>query len=160
MKFRRPNTTKTAFLLIMLLGLSVTEGQLLLADEHINVTDFQDCRAINGKAERLLCYDTIADGGVFNEQQLKQVQRESFGSKEKTPEVSVDQLSFTVNSIKKDVNGLRYFFTADGQVWKQKSAGSWSSKVPFEAEIKSGIMGSFFLVASESSRSIKVKRIK
>ena len=134
--------------------------QTVHAANPVNVTDIKDCRTIEVSAERLLCYDTVADGGVFNQQQLKQVQRENFGSREKTPEVSVDQLSVTVKSIDKDASGLRYFFTTDGQIWKQSSPGSWSSKVPFEAEIKSGTMGSFFLVASKGGRSIRVKRVK
>jgi hypothetical protein len=70
MKFQRSNTTKTAFLLTALLGLGVTHVQPLLADELANVSDFKDCRAIKGEAERLLCYDTIADGGVSTNRNL------------------------------------------------------------------------------------------
>jgi hypothetical protein len=129
------------------------------ADETADVGDFLACRAIKGKAERLLCYDTIADGGVFDEERLEQVQRESFGGKQKTPESSIDQLGVTIVRVQKDVNGIRYFQTADGQVWKQQDSGHYASKVPFEAEIKPGMMGSFFLV-NEGRRTIRVKRVK
>lgn len=135
-------------------------AQTVHAANPVNVKDIEDCRPVKANAERLLCYDTVADGGVFNEQQLKQVQRDNFGSKKKAPEVSIEQLSVTVTSIKKDMNGMRYFLTSDGQVWKQTTAVSWSSKVPFEAEIKSGALGSFFLVAVEGGRSTRVKRIR
>ena len=159
MKFRRSNTTKTAFLLTVLLGPGVTHVQPLLADEYINVTDFRDCRAIESKAERLLCYDTIADGGVFNAQQIRQVQQETFGAKDKEPDISIDSLSVTIERVEKDSNDKRYFYTTGGQVWKQKDPGRYPYKVPFEAEIKSGTMGSFFLV-NESGRAIRVKRVK
>ena len=158
MKFQRSNTTKIAFLLTALLSSGVTHVQPLLADEHINVTDFRDCRAIKGKAERLLCYDTIADGGVFDIQQVRQVQQETFGAKEREPDISIDMLNVTIERVEKD-NNKRYFYTAGGQIWKQQNPGNYPSKVPFEAEIKSGVMGSFFLV-NESGRGIRVKRVK
>jgi len=159
MKFQQSNTTKTAFLLTALLGPGVTQVQPLLADEYINITDFRDCRAIEGKAERLLCYDTIADGGVFNIQQVRQVQQETFGAKERESDISIDTLSVTIKRVEKGNNDKRYFHTSSGQVWKQQNPGHYSSKVPFEAEIKSGVMGSFFLV-NESGRAIRVKRVK
>jgi hypothetical protein len=158
MKFQRSNTTKTAFLLTALMSSGVTHVQPLLADEYINVTDFRDCRAIKGKAERLLCYDTIADGGVFDIQQVRQVQQETFGAKEREPDISIDTLNVTIERVEKD-NNKRYFYTAGGQIWKQQNPGNYPSKVPFEAEIKSGVMGSFFLV-NESGRGIRVKRVK
>ena len=160
MKIRRSNTT-TAFLLITLLGLGVTQVQPLLADENINVTDFRDCRAIEGKAERLLCYDTIADGGVFSTQQIRQVQQETFGAgtKDREPDLSIDQLTVTIVRVQKGANDVHYFHTDGDQVWKQQKPGRYPSKVPFQAEIKSGALGSFFLV-NESGRSIRVNRVK
>lgn len=59
------------------------------ADELVNISDVKDCRVIRGDVERLSCYDTIIDGGIFNEQKLREVQVEEFGSdtmpKEKVP---------------------------------------------------------------------------
>lgn len=159
MKLWRSSTIKTAFLMTALLGSGVTQVQPLLADEFINITDFPDCRAIKEKAERLLCYDTIADGGVFNEQQIRQIQQESFGVKEKAPVSSIDKLGVTIVRVQKDPNGILYFKTAKGQVWKQKTSGNYVTKVPFEAEIKSGMLGSFFLVA-EGRGAIRVNRVK
>ena len=135
-------------------------AQVVNADELTNISDFKECRAIEAKAERLLCYDTIADGGVFNEQQLQQVQKENFGSREKPTEVvAVEQLAVTIVNVKKSATGIHYFYTDDGAVWKQSNGGRWNIKVPFEAEIKSGKMGSFFLV-SESGKSVRVKRVR
>ena len=145
----------------ILLGLLAAQMpvQPLLADEFKNVSNFKECRAIKGNSERLLCYDTIADGGVFNKQKLEQIQRETFGAKEKEPDISIDQLSVTIVKIQKSATGIRYFQSADGQVWKQQDSGHYASKVPFEAEIKSATMGSFFLV-NEGRRTIRVKRVK
>ena len=116
-------------------------------------------RQIKGKAERLLCYDTIADGGVFNQQKVEQVQRDTFGSKEREPDITIDQLTVTIVQVQKGANDFHYFHTDGGQVWKQQKPGPYPSKVPFEAELKSGTLGSFFLV-NESGRSIRVKRVK
>lgn len=70
--------------------------QPLLADEPINVSDFKGCRLIKAKSERLLCYDTIADGGIFDNQKLQQVQVDNFGSAKKEIDVSVDRLTVSI----------------------------------------------------------------
>lgn len=148
-------TTMIAFTLYLVAAVT----QPVIADDVVGAADFQACRAIQGKAERLLCYDTVADGGVFNEQQLKQVQRENFGSKERETEISVDKLTVTIVSVQKGANGIHYFHTADGQAWKQQDPGKYSTQTPFEAEIKTGMMGSFFLV-NEEGRGTRVKRVR
>lgn len=174
------------FLSILLLSFGVSQLLVLplLAGEFTNISNIKECRAIKGDAERLLCYDTVSDGGIFNEQQLKQVQVEKFGSstmrkkpapvtstapatatptipKTVTPtaDISGDKLAVTITRTQKAANGIHYFQTSDGQVWKQRNAGSWSTKVPFEAVIKAGILGSFFLV-NEGGKSTRVKRVK
>jgi len=134
--------------------------QPLLADEFENISDIKECRGITARAERLLCYDTVADGGVFNEQQLQKVQGENFGKKEEPPEeVSVDRLAVTIVRITKSASGTHYFYTEDGTAWKQSGSGRWSLQAPFQAEIKAGLMGSFFLVP-EGGKSVRVKRVQ
>jgi len=58
--------------LVVLLCVSQIFVLPVLADELINISDIKGCRAISGDTERLACYDTVIDGGVFNEQKLKQ----------------------------------------------------------------------------------------
>ena len=135
-------------------------AQVVSAGELTNIRDFGECRTIEDKAERLLCYDTIADGNVFNEQQLQQVKKENFGSKKNPTEVApVEQLAVTIVNVKKSATGIHYFYTTDGAVWKQSTGRRWSIKAPFEAQIKSGKLGSFFLV-SDSGKSTRVKRVE
>lgn len=178
------------------------------AEELVNITDIKDCRKVNGDAERLACYDIVNDGGIFNEQKLRKVQVEDFGSetmpKEKasapapvtpaptpapapetpTPsaspapqassaaapaeepppakasrEPSSDRIYVTIVRLKKGNGGFYYFQTSEGQVWKQQNAMSWNLKAPFEAKIKKGTMGSFFLV-HDGGKSTRVKRVR
>ena len=132
----------------------------LLADEFVNISEIKECRGIAATAERLLCYDTVADGGIFNEQQLQQVRKENFGKTEEQPaEVSIDRLAVTIVRISKSASGTYYFYTEDGAAWKQSNSGRWSLKAPFQAEINAGLMGSFFLVA-EGGKSVRVKRVQ
>lgn len=66
----------------LLIGLSVSQIFMLpvLADELVNITDIKGCRGIKSDIERLSCYDTVNDGGVFNEQKQREVRVEDFGS--------------------------------------------------------------------------------
>lgn len=73
----------------LLIGLSVSQMFMLpvLADELVNITDIKGCRGIKSDIERLSCYDTVNDGGIFNEQKQREVRVEDFGSETmpKTP---------------------------------------------------------------------------
>ena len=201
------------FLGSLFLGLGTSQVLIspLQADEIVNIDNVKDCRRIGGDTERLSCYDTVIGGGIFNEQKLRQVQVEEFGSETMpkapapapvptpaptpapasapapavatgaavatAPEVkpaavpeqetlpvagkgvSENKLDVTIVRLKKG-NGAIYFFqTSEGQVWKQQSARSWNLKAPFDAKIKKGAMGSFFLV-TEGGKSTRVKRVR
>jgi hypothetical protein len=70
------------FLGSLFLGLGMSQVLIspLQADEIVNIDNVEDCRRIGGDTERLSCYDTVINGGIFNEQKLRQVQVEEFGS--------------------------------------------------------------------------------
>lgn len=131
-------------------------AQSSLAEEPGEIDDIQECRAVGSDAERLLCYDTVLDGGIFNQQKA---QIENFGNTKNQPETTVEKLTTTVVRIQKSDSGLHYFYTADEQVWKQVNRGNWSLNVPIQVEIKAGALGSFFLV-TEGGKSTRVKRVQ
>ena len=70
------------FFSTLLIGLGVSQMFMLplLADESVNISDIKGCRGIKSDVERLSCYDTVNDGGIFNEQKLREVRVEDFGS--------------------------------------------------------------------------------
>jgi hypothetical protein len=88
-------------LLILMLGLSQLSAPPASADELMNITDVKDCQKISGDAERLSCYDTVSRGGIFNEQKLKEVQVEQFGSKQlrKPPEAAPPEAAKPVKPV-------------------------------------------------------------
>jgi hypothetical protein len=133
--------------------------QPLLAEGPVNISDIAGCKGIAAKAERLLCYDTVAEGGIFNEQKLQQVQEENFGKTDAPTEISADEVSVTIVRVSKSSAGTHYFYTDDGKAWKQSNAGNWTVSAPFDATVKKGLMGSFFLV-TEGGKSERVKRVK
>lgn len=130
-----------------------------MADEPMNVTKAEQCRAIADSSDRLLCYDTVVDGGVFNEQKADQAKRESFGITKKEPENTPDRITVTIVRIQDAAAGVQYFYTADGAIWQKNDRGQWHLDVPFDAELKSGALGSFFLV-TDGGKSARVKRIR
>ena len=195
------------FFSTLLISLSASQIFMLplLADESVNISDIKGCRGIRSDVERLSCYDTVNDGGIFNEQKQREVRVEDFGSETmpkkpapapepapapaSTPEmateptdtsvpapasevapvpeaapaagkgVSPDELDVTIVRLKKGNGGIYYYQTAEGQVWKQQSAVSWNIKAPFDARIKKGVMGSFFLVHA-GGKSTRIKRVR
>jgi len=187
------------FLGSLFLGLGMSQVFIspLLADEPVNISDIKGCRGIKSDVERLSCYDTVNDGGIFNEQKQREVRVEDFGSEtmpkkpaaipepavaaespdESVPEpaskvapapelapvagkgVSPSELDVTIVRLKKGNGGFYYFQTSEGQVWMQQNARSWNLKAPFDARIKKGVMGSFFLV-HDGGKSTRVKRVR
>jgi len=88
-------------IVFLFIGLSQISTSAVLADELINITDIKDCQQIKGDTERLACYDTVSRGGIFNEQKLKEVQVEQFGSENmrKPPEPAQEEAQKPVNSM-------------------------------------------------------------
>jgi len=181
---------------LLVLFVSLTFVSPVMAQELKNISDIKGCRAIKSEKDRLVCYDTVLDGGVFNEEKVEQLRVEEFGS-EKMPKPpaaqaepapaptpapaaeapaqatvekpsrsssrkisdSGDRLAVRIVRSKKGDYGIHYFQTEDGQVWKQQNASSWSDSPPYDATIKKGILGSYFLV-TEGGKSTRVKRVK
>lgn len=130
--------------------------QPVLADEPERSADIDQCRAIAADKERLRCYDTIADGGVFDKRQVQPEQNEK---RKNQADRSAEQVSVTIVRVQQGQDRRHYFHTAEGAVWKQTGRGSWSRAVPFEARIKKGALSSYFLV-TEGGKSTRIKRVR
>lgn len=139
-------------------------SRLSYAEEPSDIAKIQECRAIAANASRLRCYDAIADGGVYREGRLEETRQEDLDNpaidetpaKDETP--PADSWKVSIVRIQKGQNRVFYFHTADGGVWKQTGRGSWNLAVPFDAVIKKGALGSYFLVA-EGGKATRVKRV-
>ena len=138
--------------------------------------DLSRCGSIEDDAKRVACYDEISG----RQSTAKDVTMEAAPSSSApaaaeseeyaplTADVGAESLDGAdkdkpvrghVTSCRKDSFNDYFFYFDNGQVWKQRNAGGWSSEVPFEAEIKKGLMSSFFLV-NEGGKSTRVKRVK
>lgn len=156
-----------AALATIFLPMQSTQG-----DEAEGIRDIKECRAIEAGARRLLCYDTVIDGGVFSAAPLQVAQQADIESVEERPAAPAvretaaeqpaetpDRVGVTIVRVQRASSGTHFFFTDSGEVWKQSGRGSWSLTVPFDAEIKKGALGSSFLV-SEGGRSTRIKRVR
>jgi hypothetical protein len=84
---------------------------------------------------------------------------QNFGLKEKRPVVEAHTIRVTVTSVRKSLRNKLIFETEDGQVWQQTDQRTVRYEdAPFEADIRSGSIGSFFLKPESSSMSIRVRR--
>ena len=154
--FRRKVPAILPSLLVSVTLVQSLPSRLSHAEEPSDIAEFQECRAIATDARRLRCYDAIADGGVYREAGPEETGREDLDASAIDDTPPVDRLN--VVRIQKGENRVHYFHTADGVVWRQTGRGSWNLAVPFDAVIKKGALGSYFLV-TEGGKATRVKRI-
>ena len=70
-----------------------------------------------------------------------------------------DSITVEVTRVSESAYGKMLLTTADGQVWRQTDqARARMPEVPFDAEIRSGASGSFFIQASSGGRAVRVRR--
>lgn len=138
--------------LLVLLATLIPNG-ILLADEAVPHPLLESCRVIDSDTDRLACYDELVRKGSWDApcNTAPSGVRESPSPAERT--------AVTVTRVQVSETKVRYFYLDNGQVWKQTDRGSWNIGVPFQAELKPGQFGSFFLV-TEDGKSARVKRVK
>ncbi|MDX1404516.1 MAG: hypothetical protein R3192_08260 [Woeseiaceae bacterium] len=85
---------------------------------------------------------------------------ERFGLREPAPDTQTpESIKVLIVAIDTDAFGKQTFSTEDGQIWKQTERNAPRYRdLPFEAEIRKGAMGSYFMKPLSSSRSIRVRR--
>lgn len=85
---------------------------------------------------------------------------EQFGlSEAQQKQERLDSITVEVTRVSESAYGKMLITTADGQVWRQTDqARARMPEVPFDAEIRSGASGSFFIQASSGGRAVRVRR--
>lgn len=113
----------------------------------------ETCRAIAADADRLACYDELTRSDAWAAPcDLARHSAPDSGTPAERTSVMIVRIQISENKV-------RYFHTESGEVWKQTDRGSWNLAVPFQADLKPGRLGSFFLV-TEGGKSARVKRVK
>ena len=85
---------------------------------------------------------------------------ERFGLKEKQPRAAVST-TVKVKAIRKNLADRFVYTTQDGQIWLQiDTRRARYDEVPFDAEIRSASLGSFYLKPKSGGASVRVRREK
>ena len=90
------------------------------------------------------------------------LEAQQFGLSEvqKQPE-SLDSIKVVVVSVDSNAYGKLIFTTESGQVWRQTDQNRRRYRqIPFDAEIRKGSVGSFFLAPQSGGAAVRVKRSK
>ena len=140
------------------------------------ISTIGECRSIEQDPVRLVCYDTVSDGGIFTLKERRKAVAEQFGKadvRKEKPEKSAkvqddtdeqedaDSLEVEVVAVKKSKLGRLFFYTGDGQVWRQLGSEFIPKEAtPYKAILKKGPIGSYSLVSVKLPKAVKVKRVK
>jgi len=130
------------------------------------------CADVKKGKRRLECYDTVLEAQhpeMFKKMEAvrKLEQREDFGAP--TPAAGsqdadkLQRLEVVIVDFSRTKHGKWTLTTDTGQIWRQAdnlNLPPRAPKRPFNASIKRGILGAFYLITEGSKRAIKVKRLK
>ena len=144
-----------------------------------------DCAAILNDGERLACYDTAvkalsSEARAMAERREAQAARlaaasaasaaahktESFGREGvktfgKADDGRLDRIEAKLSELLKDSSGRLVFVLDNGQIWRQAAAYPLPSARPGVAVlVKRGAMGSYYLSAGGSNRTVQVLRMR
>ena len=89
-----------------------------------------------------------------------EIQQFGLSEVQKQPE-SLDSIHVVVVSVDNNAYGKLIFTTESGQVWRQTDQNRRRYRqIPFDAEIRKGAVGSFFLTPLSGGAAVRVKRSK
>lgn len=137
-----------------------------------------NCAAIDGKLERLICYDDLA-ANAANQSTNKTIAspvstpvptaavtvaspmttEENFGKIYKADPAEINRLDMKVASVSKDPYGALKIRFENGQVWKQNDNRRFKLKQGDTVYIEKGALGSFLLGKQNINTTIRVKRL-
>ncbi|WP_025821296.1 hypothetical protein [Shewanella marina] len=134
------------------------------------INSLQDCRQINDKLERLVCYDNLADAQQVNPQAQATIvatppavvaskPENTFGVIPK-PIEKVDKIELTISKVNKNPYGALRLYFENGQVWKQTDTRSFRLKSGDKVYIERAALGSFLLGIDGRNTTIRVKRVE
>ena len=140
--------------------------------------DYLKCTLIADMSPRLACYDAVSASlraTVQNEaspaveaqpeEDAEARARANFGAstlpRERQERNEPDEVGVLITSWRTSPLGKLVFTTEDGQVWRQSDSNRlFPRSEQFNATIKKGMMGSYFLKIEGIRRAIRVKRVR
>jgi hypothetical protein len=138
----------------------------------------QSCRAITDNAQRLACFDSTSANlsaavsskqiVVIEEKEVKKTKRSLFGFR--LPDLSIfggnendteedKTLTTTIKSLGRAEGGRWNIGIPEGAVWQTTEAMTFNPSVGDAVEIKSGVMGGYFLRVGKK-RAVRAKRVQ
>ena len=159
-------------LLLLGLGCAIVLVTLPVGEAASQDDPYLKCADVKKSKRRLECYDTVLKAqhpAMFEKMEAaaKKEQTEEFGAR--TPAAGskgsekLNLLKVVIVDFSRTSHGKWILTTDSGQIWRQsdnQGLAPFAPKRPFNASIKRGALGSFYLVIEGSKRSIKVKRLK
>lgn len=133
-----------------------------------------NCAAIDGKLERLICYDDLAVNASSQSANKTiaspvpatavtvaspMTTEENFGKIYKADPTEINRLDMKVASVSKDPYGALKIRFENGQVWKQNDNRRFKLKQGDTVYIEKGALGSFLLGKQDINTTIRVKRL-
>ena len=168
---------------IIVAAIFLSSGNELHAEESTLETRLASCSEIDGRNDRLRCYDALvdvpspdtitpltepqsvqkADAATSSSPSLED--RPRFGQKyleSEREQQRSEKTTYTLTGAYKNKSELWVFEFDNGEVWRQLEARYLSvpRDLPATAELSRGIFGSYNFRIGGNGRTIKVKRLK
>lgn len=138
------------------------------------------CRAIHDAAQRLLCYDQLADaaivtvhtkrdslqqhkvgsGGPATRTEAGTRDEALFGTTGETIESAIADLTVRVTAMSQDQRQKLLLTMDNGQRWQQLDQGFLKISVGDACVISSAVFGSYTMKCQQGRKAIRVKRIQ
>ena len=144
--------------------------QSVLASEEALTVKVQQCSQITQDQDRLSCFDqlvtkktrvaTVLPKPDLTAQQLDNFAKEHVEKSAEEKANEITSITLTISKLNKSPYGKWNINFSNGQKWKQKDSARLRLKEGDIVVLTKGILGSFFLQKENTTKRIKVKRLK